>query len=364
MLQDGDALLIVDVQRDFLPGGALAVPDGDAVVPALSECARAFAERHLPVFASRDWHPADHCSFREHGGPWPPHCVENTPGAEFDPVDTYETLAAAHAVTKLARRLRAEGVSIHSVRLDSGDLPSLAVKVREILDAGGCENIRIFCSGGIDEYALARDFRGLPVDGFGIGTHLDVSADAPYLDCAYKLQQYASVPRRKRSTGKATWPGRKQVFRRFDDDGVLRRDVVAREQDVMDGEPLLLPVMRNGQRLQPAASLETLRKNAAANLAALPGSLRSPVDQGTYDVEIAPSLHALAAELDSLQPLSNRELTGTSKGCKQKATQETEWNARERERLAAKSHLDHKLDEALDETFPASDPIELSAKAD
>jgi nicotinamidase/pyrazinamidase len=83
MLRKGDALLIVDVQRDFLPGGALAVPEGDAVVAPLSACARCFAERGLPVFASRDWHPADHCSFRENGGPWPPHCVANTPGADF-----------------------------------------------------------------------------------------------------------------------------------------------------------------------------------------------------------------------------------------------------------------------------------------
>lgn len=85
MLRSGDALLIVDVQRDFLPGGSLAVPDGDAVVAPLSACARGFAERGLPVFASRDWHPANHCSFRENGGAWPRHCVANTPGADFAP---------------------------------------------------------------------------------------------------------------------------------------------------------------------------------------------------------------------------------------------------------------------------------------
>lgn len=80
-----DALLIVDVQRDFLPGGALAVPDGDAVVPPLAACAQEFARRGLPVVASRDWHPQEHCSFRQQGGPWPPHCVAGTPGAELDP---------------------------------------------------------------------------------------------------------------------------------------------------------------------------------------------------------------------------------------------------------------------------------------
>lgn len=83
-LKDSDALLVVDVQRDFLPGGALAVPDGDSIVPALNELAQRFAERGLPVIASRDWHPPDHCSFEARGGPWPPHCIAGTPGAEFD----------------------------------------------------------------------------------------------------------------------------------------------------------------------------------------------------------------------------------------------------------------------------------------
>jgi nicotinamidase/pyrazinamidase len=79
----GDVLLIVDVQRDFLPGGALAVPDGDAVIPVLNQCAKEFALRGLPVFATRDWHPPDHCSFQAQGGPWPPHCVAGTAGAQM-----------------------------------------------------------------------------------------------------------------------------------------------------------------------------------------------------------------------------------------------------------------------------------------
>jgi len=79
----GDALLIVDVQQDFLPGGNLAVPDGDAVVPVLNEYIRTFTRHGLPVYATRDWHPANHCSFEPQGGPWPPHCVANTAGAEF-----------------------------------------------------------------------------------------------------------------------------------------------------------------------------------------------------------------------------------------------------------------------------------------
>jgi nicotinamidase/pyrazinamidase len=82
-LTDNDALIVIDVQRDFLPGGSLGVPDGDAVVPVLNEYVRRFRDAELPVVATRDWHPPDHCSFAEQGGPWPPHCVRNSPGAEF-----------------------------------------------------------------------------------------------------------------------------------------------------------------------------------------------------------------------------------------------------------------------------------------
>ncbi len=82
-LQNGDALIVVDVQNDFLPGGSLAVPDGDAVAPVLNRYLAGFAARELPVYATRDWHPPNHCSFKARGGPWPPHCVAETRGAQF-----------------------------------------------------------------------------------------------------------------------------------------------------------------------------------------------------------------------------------------------------------------------------------------
>jgi nicotinamidase/pyrazinamidase len=83
--QRGDALVVVDVQNDFLPGGALPVPDADQVIPVLNRYLQRFASRSLPVVASRDWHPPDHCSFRQQGGPWPSHCVAQTGGAQFAP---------------------------------------------------------------------------------------------------------------------------------------------------------------------------------------------------------------------------------------------------------------------------------------
>ena len=84
-LREGDALLLVDVQRDFCPGGALAVPGGDTVVPVLNRWIEAAEAAGVPVFATRDWHPPDHVSFEAQGGPWPPHCVQGTEGADFHP---------------------------------------------------------------------------------------------------------------------------------------------------------------------------------------------------------------------------------------------------------------------------------------
>lgn len=94
----GDALLVVDMQNDFLPGGSLAVPQGEAVIPALNRCLRLFVAKGLPVYASRDWHPANHCSFRAQGGPWPPHCIAGTHGAEF--AASLELPAAAVIISK------------------------------------------------------------------------------------------------------------------------------------------------------------------------------------------------------------------------------------------------------------------------
>lgn len=102
-LGEGDALIVVDVQNDFLPGGSLAVPDGDAVLPVINACLARFAERKLPVFATRDWHPADHGSFHAQGGPWPPHCIGGTFGAAFPPA-----LALPDGVQLVSKATQAE----------------------------------------------------------------------------------------------------------------------------------------------------------------------------------------------------------------------------------------------------------------
>ena len=214
-------------------------------------------------------------------------------------IDTHDTEAAARKVVKLAPRLKEAGITVHGVRLDSGDLIALSMSVRRILNDGGLQDVTIFASGGLDEDELATMMAAnAPIDGFGVGTSLTTSSDAPALDCAYKLQEYAGIARRKRSVGKATWPGRKQVWRSFGDDGRMAGDVLALHDDRRTGEPLLVPVMRSGQRLASPPTLADIRQRAARGLAQLPESLRRLSDRTTFPVTVAPSLIAPAKEVD------------------------------------------------------------------
>ncbi|SFF09457.1 nicotinate phosphoribosyltransferase [Nitrosomonas sp. Nm166] len=215
-------------------------------------------------------------------------------------IDTYDTEAAANKVVVLAKKLKADKINIQGVRLDSGDLAVHARNVREILDAGSLEAITIFASGNVDEYKLHTLLSThAPIDGFGIGTALDISIDAPALDCAYKLQEYAGIPRRKRSEGKATWPGRKQVYRNYHSNGHMTGDIIALEDsDFQPGKPLLQPFMRAGKRLSSSPSLQTIRSQTLANYKCLPPSLVSLDPAPSYPVTISGALRAMANQLD------------------------------------------------------------------
>jgi nicotinate phosphoribosyltransferase len=216
-------------------------------------------------------------------------------------IDTYDTEAGARKVVELAPRLKADGIAIRGVRIDSGDLTAMARKVRAILDAGGLKDVIILVSGGINEDVLQAMMKEkAPIDGFGIGVNLDASVDAPSLDCAYKLQDYAGKPRRKLSEGKVTWPGRKQVWRAYDAQGRMRGDIVSLESDRHEGETLIEPVMRAGKRLAPSPTLAQIRERAARELARLPEPLRRLESGANYPVTIAEPLKALAAEADRI----------------------------------------------------------------
>jgi nicotinate phosphoribosyltransferase len=214
-------------------------------------------------------------------------------------IDTYDTEAAADKLVGMAPHLHKLGIRIKAVRLDSGNLGEHARRVRRILDAGGLDEVRIFSSGNLDEYQLKILLdNDAPIDGFGIGTHLDTSADVPYLDCAYKLIEYAGSPRRKKSEGKATWPGRKQVVRHYDDNGVMTADRVTLEGQAEAGESLLHHVMSKGRRLQPPLPLSESRLHAANQLARLPEYLRALRIKERYPVTIEPSIRAVADAID------------------------------------------------------------------
>lgn len=215
-------------------------------------------------------------------------------------IDTYDTEAGARKVVELAPRLKADGIVIRGVRIDSGDLVASARKVRGILDAGGLKDVIILVSGGINEDVLQGMMKErAPIDGFGIGVNLDASIDAPSLDCAYKLQDYKGTPKRKLSEGKQTWPGRKQIWRSYGADGRMSGDVLSVETDTQAGEPLIEQVMRGGARLKPAPTLAQIRERAARDLAHLPEPLRQLQPGTDYPVKVADSLVALAKEADA-----------------------------------------------------------------
>jgi len=215
-------------------------------------------------------------------------------------IDTYDTEAGARKAVELAPRLKADGISIRGVRIDSGDLTAMARKVRRILDDGGLTDVIILVSGGIDEDILKSMTKaGAPIDGFGVGVNLATSQDAPAFDCAYKLQEYAGQPKRKLSEGKQTWPGRKQVWRSYDADGRMRGDILSVETDKQNGEPQIALVMRAGKRVFPAPTLAQVRERAARELAHLPEPLRQLQKGATYPVRVADALTALAKETDA-----------------------------------------------------------------
>jgi nicotinate phosphoribosyltransferase len=214
-------------------------------------------------------------------------------------LDTYDTEAAARKVVALAPRLQAAGIAIRGVRLDSGDLIALSKSVRGILDRGGLQAVTIFVSGGLDEDSLLGFARAhAPIDGIGIGTSLTTSADVPSIDCVYKLQEYAGLPRRKRSENKATWPGRKQVWRRYDADRRMAGDLLSLADHGPAGEPLIQPVMIEGRRVVPPQSLDDIRQRTKRELDHLPEALQRLEPNAIYPVEVADDLKKLASEVD------------------------------------------------------------------
>jgi nicotinate phosphoribosyltransferase len=218
-------------------------------------------------------------------------------------IDTYDTITGAQHAARVGQALQQRGYRLRGVRLDSGDLLILSQQTRKILDAAGLTNTRIYASGGLNEYEVARLVAaGAPIDVFGVGTDMGVSSDAPSLDMAYKLVEYAGHPRLKLSSKKVSVLGKKQVFRIMDADGQYARDLlglreetlddVARAADVSVGRvtPLLEKVMENGRLLHPLPLLDESRGLFQTDFARLPEIYKALHAPALYPVSLTPTL--------------------------------------------------------------------------
>ncbi len=211
-------------------------------------------------------------------------------------VDTYDTLDGVRKVIALAREL-GERFKVRAVRLDSGDLRQLSRDARKLLDEAGLERVEIFASGGLNDGRIAALLEGAQIDGFGVGTDLVVSTDAPALDIAYKLTEYGGSGRMKLSASKRSLPGRKQIFREFRD-GLVARDVIARHDEALPGTPLLRHVVRGGARVAPAEPLSQIQARCREEISRLPAELRALTPAAhPFEAEISPALEAFAGEV-------------------------------------------------------------------
>ena len=211
-------------------------------------------------------------------------------------VDTYDALTGVGNAITVARRMRAEGTELAGIRIDSGDVAALARRARAMLDDAGFPDVKIFATGGLDEHHIAAFVAdGVPVDGYGVGAALAVPPDAPALEAAYKLVEVAGRPVRKCSPGKATWPGRKQVWRTAGDGDVL---ALADEDPVAGAEPLLTAVMHGGRTPAGRADLAAAADRLAADLAALPEGARRLTGPEPPPVRVSAGLARMAAEVE------------------------------------------------------------------
>jgi nicotinate phosphoribosyltransferase len=212
-------------------------------------------------------------------------------------IDTYDTLEGARRAAAVVREM-GERVQLRAVRLDSGDLAALSRGVRAILDKAGLRDVQIFASGDLDEYRIAELRRaGAPVDAYGAGTQLGTGGDVPALGMVYKLVADEGGPKMKRSTGKATLPGPKQVYR-FERAGQVQYDLMAMAGEAAPpgGRALLEPLLREGRRLRQREPIAAAKERAAAALASLPDRLRAlDAVEPAYEVRQSPELQRLAS---------------------------------------------------------------------
>ena len=218
-------------------------------------------------------------------------------------VDTYDTLGGVGSSINVAREMQKHDKSLRAIRLDSGDMDALSRQARKMLDNAGLQDVLILASSGLDEYSITELARSnAPIDGFGVGTRVGVSADAPYTDFVYKLVEYDGKPVMKFSQDKVSLPGPKQVFRSRDSDGAFDHDVIARfDHEVRDGKstPLLCQVMEDGHVTAPLPDLAGIRQYHKEQTERIPATLRGTNPTGSYRVEISRELRSITDQLSS-----------------------------------------------------------------
>ena len=230
--------------------------------------------------------------------------AESFPDTSTLLVDTYDTVQGTRNAVRVAKDLEARGRRLRSLRLDSGDIDALSRECRRLLDDAGLGYVQLFASGGLDEYAVEALVRAeAPIDGFGVGTKLGVSADAPWTDCAYKLVEFEGEPVLKLSADKETLAGPKQVYRTARPDGVMAGDVIAAAGEAppvsSDAAPMLRKVMSDGKRTAQPPSLEELRTRFADRFALLPDAHKALRGPAPYRVELSPGLVSLQQRVRS-----------------------------------------------------------------
>ena len=233
--------------------------------------------------------------------------VESFPDRSILLIDTYDTVAGARNAAVVGNEMKARGRALDGVRLDSGDLGSLSRDVRGVLDDAGLPDVRIVASGGLDEFDVDDLVSGdAPIDAFGVGTRMGVSADAPWTDMAYKLVRYGCRPVLKLSTGKASIPGEKQVFRLRNGAGEFTADVIAMRNedgpvsgaDELSAEPLLRKAMQGGRAMKAAPGLDEIRERVRRDLEALDDEVKALRDPVLYPVKLSPRLDELRTGME------------------------------------------------------------------
>lgn len=236
--------------------------------------------------------PSEKEAFRSYARAFPDHTVLL--------LDTYDTLEGARRAVEIGREMEKAGHKLLGVRLDSGDFADLSRKVRGILDQAGLDYVKILASGGLDEYEIDELVqRGAPIDMFGIGTKVGVSADAPWSDMAYKLVGYDQRPVMKLSTGKSYLPGSKQVFRLRDSQGKFSHDVIGLAgEEVPGGEGLMEIAMADGQRTMASQTVDGARAILMEELEDLDAKYKALNSPSEYPVDNSPRVLQLAKEVE------------------------------------------------------------------